>query len=96
MQLTQNAEEPFTTDRNINATRKKRQLSYVVSHYKDQSGHDWFAKDTQMHDAHFLFKVRPQFVDWYEERTRGSYFASRQRILVYFYDPRGWIGSNAT
>ncbi len=94
-QLTMNEHEPFTSDRNINATRSKRQLSFVVSHYKDQTGSDWFARDTQMHDAHFLFRVRPQFPDWFEDKTRSAFFASRQRFLVYHYDPRGWIGSNA-
>lgn len=96
IQLTQNADEPFTADRNINASRRKRKLSYTVSHYKDQSGKDWFARDTSIHDAHFLFKVSPQFPDWYEDSTRSAFFASRQRFCVYHYDPRGWIGSNAT
>ncbi len=95
IQLTQNPEEPFTTDRNINATRRKRQLSYKVSHYKDQSGKDWFARDTGLHDAHFDFKVSPQFPDYREEATRSAVFVSRQRFAVYHYDPRGWIGSNA-
>jgi len=95
IQLTQNEQEPGTTDRNINATRRKRQLSYVVSHYKDQSGSDWFARDTQIHDAHFLFKVRPEFWDWMDDDTLAAMYAARQRINVYFYDQRGWIGSNA-
>ena len=96
IQLTQNSDEPFTANRNINATRSKRQLSYMVSHYKDQSGNDWFARDTQLHDAHFDFKISPQFPDWYEDGVRAAFFASRQRFAVYHYDPRGWIGSNAT
>jgi len=96
IQLTQNEAEPFTADRNVNATRRKRQLGYTVSHYKDQSGRDWFARDTKLHDAHFLFKVKPQFPDWYDPGVRTSFYASRQRFLVYFYDQRGWIGSNAT
>jgi hypothetical protein len=96
IQLTQNKDEPFTADRNVNALMRKRQLSYQVSHYKDQSGSDWFARDSQLHDAHLLFKVRPQFPDWFDDATRSAFFASRQRFLVYFYDPRGWIGSNAS
>ena len=95
LQITQNPDEPFTANRNINAARKKRQLGYVVSHYKDQSNHAWFAFDPRMNDAHFLWKVRPQYPDWFEERIRAACFASRQRFLIYFYDPRGWIGSNA-
>ena len=95
-QLTQNEHEPFTADRNITATRRKKQLSFVVAHYKDQSGSDWFARDSQLHDSHMLFKVRPQFPDWFDDSTRSAFFASRQRFLTYFYDQRGWIGSNAT
>jgi len=94
-QLTLNEHEPFTANRNINATRSKKQLSFQVSHYKDQSGRDWFGKDSQLHDSHLLFKVNPQFVDWFDDSTRAAFFAARQRFLVYFYDPRGWIGSNA-
>ncbi len=94
-QLTMNEHEPFTSDRNINASRSKRQLSFQVSHYKDQTGSDWFARDSEIHDAHFLFKVSPQFPDWYEDAVRSAFFASRQRFLVYHYDPRGWIASNA-
>lgn len=96
MQLTMNDAEPFTSDRNINATRRKRQLGYTVNHYKDQSGNDWFARDSGLHDAHLLWRVRPEFPDWYDDKSRASFFASRQKFLVYFYDPRGWIGSNAT
>jgi len=96
IQLTQNENEPFTANRNVNATRRKRQLGYTMSHYKDQTGKDWFARDTMIHDAHFLWKVKPQFSDWFEDSTRTAYYASRQRFLVYFYDQRGWIGSNAT
>lgn len=95
IQLTQNEAEPYTANRNVNATRRKRQLSYVISHYKDQSGSDWFARDTQMHDAHFLFRVRPEFMDWMDMDTLTAKFAARQRINVYFYDQRGWIGSDA-
>ena len=95
-QLLENSDEPFTANRNINATRSKRQLSFKVSHYKDQSGKDWFARDTTIHDAHFDFKVTPQFPDWFDDITRAAFFASRQRFAVYHYDQRGWIGSNAT
>lgn len=95
-QLLENSDEPFTANRNINATRSKRQLSFKVSHYKDQSGKDWFARDTTIHDAHFDFKVTPEFPDWFDDITRAAFFASRQRFAVYHYDQRGWIGSNAT
>ena len=96
MQLTQNEAEPFTSDRNINTNLRKRKLSYVVNHYKDQSGKDWFARDTAHHDAHLAWRVKPQMIDWYEKSVLTAFYAARQRFLVYFYDWRGWIGSNAS
>jgi hypothetical protein len=95
LQLTQNEQEPYTADRNINTTRRKRRLNYQVNHYKDQSGNDWFAQEKKATDSHFMFRIRPQFPDWFDDNTQSAYFAARQRILVYFYDQRGWIGSNA-
>lgn len=96
IQLTQNEKEPFTSDNNINAPMRKKELSYTVAHYKSQSASDWFVQDSALHDMHFLWRVRPEFPDWYDDATRSSYFASRQKFLVYFYDPRGIIGSNAS
>jgi hypothetical protein len=96
IQLTQNESEPFTADRNLNATRRKRQLSYTVNHYKDQTGKDWFARDSGNHDAHLAWKVKPQMIDWFEKPVLTAFYAARQRFLVYFYDQRGWIGSNAS
>ncbi len=96
IQLTKGEMEPFTADRNVNATRAKVPgLSYVVSHYKSQSANDWFMKDPALSDAHFLFRERPTFDDTFDFDTRAAKFIAEQRINVYFYDPRGWIGSNA-
>ena len=95
IQITQNKDEPDTADRNINATMRKRQLSYKVSHFKDQTGKDWFAQDPSMNDAHFAFRQKPLFEDWFDKATSGAFFASSQGFLVYFYDQRGWIGSDA-
>lgn len=95
MQLTMNEDEPYTSDRNINTLKRKGGLSYMISHYKDQTGNDWFARDSQQHDAHFLFRRRPKFTDAMDFDTDSAKFKATQRILVYHYDPRGWIGSNA-
>jgi len=86
--------EPFTADNQINAIMKRtRSLNYVVSHYKTQ-GSDWFIQDPDLQDAHFLFRVRPQFWDDTDTKTLAALFMARQRINVYFFDQRGWIGSN--
>lgn len=94
--LTQSELEPYTADNQVNATRRKRQnLSYIVSHYKSQDGRDWFGRDSNLHDAHFLFRVRPEFMDDFDFDTLQAKFIGRQRINVYFFDQRGWFGSNA-
>jgi hypothetical protein len=86
--------EPFTSDNQVNAIiRRRRNLDYVISHYKTQ-GSDWFFTDPELHDAHFLFRVRPQFWDDTDTKTLAALFMARQRINVYFFDQRGWIGSN--
>lgn len=96
IKLTRGELEPFTADNDVNATRAKMPgLSYVVSHYKDQSGNDWFMQDSSLIDSHLLFRERPEFDDTFDFDTRAAKFMASQRINVYFYDPRGWVGSDA-
>lgn len=96
MQLFNSTLEPFTADNQINVLGKREggKPSIVVSHYKTQ-GNDWFLVDQSLSDAHFLFRVRPQFEDEMDKGgTLAASFYARQRINVFFYDWRGWIGSN--
>lgn len=96
IQITQSEFEPFTSDNQINAIRKGTQsLDFRVNNYKTQ-GKDWFMIDPDLNDAHFLFRVRPEFDDDFDFRTKAALFTARQRINVYFFDQRGWFGSNAT
>ncbi len=94
IQLTQNQDEAFTNDRNVNSImRHAGAMKFVVSHYKTQ-GNDWFLRDSQMSDAWFLFRVKPEFEDTFDFDTKAAKFTGRQRINVYFFDWRGWIGSS--
>lgn len=94
IKIIQSELEPFTSDNQVNAIiRRRRNLNYVVSHYKTQ-GSDWFFQDPDLMDTHFLFRVRPQFWDDTDTKTLAALFMARQRINVYFFDQRGWIGSN--
>ncbi len=95
IQLTKNANEPNTTDRNINAALNKQGIDdYKLLHYKTADG-AWFLQDPQLHDMKFKFRVRPQFGDDQDSGgTLAAKFWGRQRILVYFFDQRGIIGSD--
>lgn len=95
IKLTQGEWEPYTTDRNVNAMKRKvKSLEYYLLHYKTVNG-KWFLQDPQLIDSHFLFRIRPQFGDAQDEGgTLAAKFWGRQRINVFHYDARGWVGSN--
>ncbi len=97
IKITEGEWEPFTMDRNVNAVKKKvKNLSYVLSHYKTANG-KWFFQDPNLIDMHFKFRVKPAFGDAQDEGgTLAAKFWARQRTLVYFFDPRGIVGSNAS
>ncbi len=96
LKIMQSPLEPFTTDNQVNAIRRRAPgMGATISHYKTQ-GSDWFAYDSTLSDAHFLFRVRPEFEDDFDFKTKAALFTARQRINVYFFDQRGWIGSNPT
>lgn len=97
IQLTKNSDEPFTTDRNINATRDKLGIrDYRLLHYKQADG-SWFIQDPQLIDMKFKFRVRPQFGDEQDQGgTLAARFWGRQRIMTYFFDQRGIVGSDGT
>ena len=95
IQLFESTLEPFTADNQINVLSKRfGKPGVVISHYKTQ-GNEWFLVDSSLSDANFLFRVRPQFGDTMDEgRTLAALFFARQRINVFFYGWRGWIGSS--
>ena len=94
IKITAGEKEPFTADNDVNALIKKRPgLSYFVSHFKTQ-GTEWFFQDPNLMDIWFLFRVKPEFEDDFDFKTKAAMFTARQRINVYFFDQRGIIGSN--
>lgn len=97
IQLTKNQNEPYTTDRNVNAALMKKNIrDYKLLHYKDADG-SWFIQDPSLIDMKFKFRVRPQFGDSQDEGgTLAAKFWARQRIMAYFFDQRGIVGSDGT
>lgn len=97
IQLIENPSEPFTANRNINAAaRKASNMSYELLHYKTADG-SYFYQDQSLLDAHFLFRRNPEFGDEMDKSgTRAALYFGTQRILTYFFDQRGWIGSDGT
>lgn len=97
IQLTQNPNEPFTANNNVNAALRKRNIrDYKLLHYKNADG-SWFLQDPRLIDMKFKFRVRPQFGDTNDAgNTNAAKFWARQRIGAYFFDQRGIVGSAGT
>ena len=97
IQLTKNAQEPYTTDRNVNAALSKNRIGgFELLHYTTADG-SWFLQDPSLIDMHFKYKVSPQFGDEMDGGgTLAAKYWGRQRIMVYFFDQRGIIGSDGT
>lgn len=97
IQLTKNTNEPFTTDRNVNAALMKGGIrDYKLLHYTQATG-SWFIQDPSLIDMKFKFRIRPQFGDDQDKGgTLAARFWARQRIMAYFFDQRGIVGSDGT
>ncbi len=97
IQLTKNREEPYTTDRNVNAALIKSQVrDYRLLHYTTVDG-SWFMQDPSLIDMKFKFRVRPEFGDDMDSGgTLAARYWARQRVMAYFFDQRGIIGSDGT
>jgi len=94
IQLTQSELEPFTSDNQVNPLRQRmRGVRPVMSNYRTND-RAWALFNKEMSDAHFLFRVRPQFEDTFDFDTKAAKFSGRQRINVYFASARGWVASN--
>ena len=97
IQLVKNVNEPYTTDRNVNAALQKSGIAdYKLLHYKTVDG-SWYIQDPSLIDMKFKFRIRPQMGDSQDEGgTLAAKYWARQRIMVYFFDQRGIIGSDGT
>lgn len=88
--------EPFTTDNQINAIKKRLgSPETVVSHYKS-STKPWFMIDEKLADAWFLTKRALDFDDTFDFDTDAAKYKATMRFLIWFVDWRGFYGSNAT
>ena len=95
IQLTRSVNEPFTSDNNLNDNTARGDLDFVVTRFANQSNRNWFFVDPTNNDFWLEFRVQPQFRDYTDNPTGAQVFEARQRFLVYGYDQRPWIGSNA-
>lgn len=94
MQIFGGEMEPFTAERNENAIKKRLpNPKTVVSHYKSDAN-SWFMQDSSLNDAHFLMRREVEFSDTFDFDTDAAKYKGSMRFLIWFVDPRGWVGSD--
>lgn len=97
MQILGGDMEPFTAERNENVVKKRLSgmKAPIVSHYKTDTN-SWFMVDSSLNDAHFLMRREVEYDDTFEFDTDAMKNKASMRFLIWFVDPRGWVGTNPT
>ena len=86
--------EPFTSDNTENAIKKRLSApKIVISHYKTDAN-SWFMVDSSLNDAHFLMRREVRLDDSFDFDTDAAKYKGSMRFLIWFVDPRGWVGAN--
>lgn len=94
MQIFGSEFEPFTADNTENAIKKRLPSPrIIVSHYKADPN-SYFMVDSKLNDAHFLMRRDVEFDDAFDFDTDAAKYKGSMRFLIWFVDPRGWVGAN--
>lgn len=94
LQIFMSEKEPFTSDNQDNAIKKRLgSPKIVVSHYKT-SLKSYFLIDSKLNDAWFLTRRALEFDDTFDFDTDAAKYKASMRIMTWFVDWRGWFGSN--
>lgn len=88
--------EPFTTDNQDNAIKKRfPNIKKIMSHYM-ASATNYFMIASQINDCHFVTRRAPLFEDDKDFNTGAALFKVSTRFLIWFVNWRAWYGSAAT
>lgn len=89
--------EPFTADNQDNVIGQNRLagVKHIVKRFVTNAT-TYFLFDSAMNDAHFLLRRKADFKDETDFDTGAAKFKTTTRFLIWFVDPRGWTGSNAS
>lgn len=94
MQIFQGAYEAFTADGSEKAIKQRMPSpKVVISHYKSDAN-SWFMVDSKMNSAQFLMRRELEFDDTFDFDTDAAKYKASMRFLIWFTEPRGWVGSN--
>ena len=96
MQIFGSKLEPFTAENQDNAVGQRLSgVKQIVKRFVTSTT-TYFLFDSKMNDAHFLLRRKADFKDEQDFDTGAAKFKTTTRFLIWFVDPRGWAGANAT
>ena len=96
MQIFGSKLEPFTAENQDNAVGQRLSgVRQIVKRFVTSTT-TYFLFDSKMNDAHFLLRRKADFKDEQDFDTGAAKFKTTTRFLIWFVDPRGWAGANAT
>lgn len=94
MQILNNTMEPFTADNNDNIIKKRLgSIKLVISRYK-VSTKSFFGVDSRWNDAELRVRRPVKVDDDFDFKTDAALFKATTRFMIWFVDPRAWVGSN--
>lgn len=95
MQIFGSELEPFTTDNQENAIKKRFPgIKKVMSHYRS-SATNYEMFDSKLNDCHFVTRRAPLFEDDWDFNTKAALYSVSTRFLIWFVNWRAWYGMNA-
>lgn len=94
MQILNNTMEPYTADNNDNIIKKRLgSIKLVISRYKT-STKSFFGIDSKWNDAELRVRRAVKLDDDFDFKTDAALFKVTTRFMIWFVDPRAWVGSN--
>lgn len=89
-----NSKEPYTADNTDNVVAKRfKGMKIVVSRFKS-SLKSYFMVNSKYNDANFLVRRPVKMEDDFDFLTGAMLAKVTTRFLIWFVDPRGWVGAN--
>lgn len=93
-QVFNSKQEPFTTDNQDNAIKHfNGSVKVVVSKYK-VSSKSYFGIASKWNDAELRIRRAVRMEDDFDFKTGAALYKTTTRFMIWFVDPRGWVGAN--
>jgi hypothetical protein len=86
--------EPFTANNQDNPIRRNFKPSEVIINPYMTNLFHYFVVDSELNDAHFLNREAITMTDWYDNEVDAAKVKARGRWIIWFYNWRGWYGTN--